>query len=137
MTPNETRPVDKSRLARLVEGLESRLKDLDDIDSTMLESAKALLTEIKQALNDESLTESDLRDIVRKSERGNRLLQRCERPANQEKDQMKDDSQTTTEFSYVVMIGSLLALLGLLLFLIARRKKRVRTQEIGQGTKQA
>ncbi|MBF9652038.1 YSIRK-type signal peptide-containing protein [Streptococcus pseudopneumoniae] len=124
VTPNETRPVDKSELARLVEGLESRLKDLDDIDSTMLESAKALLTEIKQALNDESLTESDLRDIVRRvREVIDSLKGVKEDQQNQEKDQMKDDSQTTTEFSYVVMIGSLLALLGLLLFLIARRKK--------------
>ncbi|CIO81660.1 YSIRK-type signal peptide-containing protein [Streptococcus pseudopneumoniae] len=124
VTPNETRPVDKSELARLVEGLESRLKDLDDIDSTTLESAKALLTEIKQALNDESLTESDLRDIVRRvREVIDSLKGVKEDQQNQEKDQMKDDSQTTTEFSYVVMIGSLLALLGLLLFLIARRKK--------------
>ncbi|WP_188111031.1 hypothetical protein, partial [Streptococcus sp. 2106] len=124
VTPNETRPVDKSELARLVEGLESRLKDLDDIDSTTLESAKALLTEIKQALNDESLTESDLRDIVRRvREVIDSLKGVKEDQQNQEKDQMKDDSQTTTEFSYVVIIGSLLALLGLLLFLIARRKK--------------
>ncbi|WP_188111596.1 hypothetical protein, partial [Streptococcus sp. 1621] len=124
VTPSETRPVDKSELARLVEELETRLKDLDGIDSTTLESAKALLTEIKQALNDESLTGFDLRDIVRRMREVIDSLKGVkEDQQNQEKDQMKYDSQTTTEFSYVVMLGSLIALLGLLLFLIARRKK--------------
>ncbi|WP_249339444.1 hypothetical protein, partial [Streptococcus pseudopneumoniae] len=124
VTPSETRPVDKSELARLVEELETRLKDLDGIDSTTLESAKALLTEIKQALNDESLTGFDLRDIVRRMREVIDSLKGVKGDQqNQEKDQMKYDSQTTTEFSYVVMLGSLIALLGLLLFLIARRKK--------------
>ncbi|WP_153299654.1 Rib/alpha-like domain-containing protein, partial [Streptococcus pneumoniae] len=61
VTPSETRPVDKSELARLVDELEARLKALDGVDSTVVESAKALLADIKQALNDESLTEEELR----------------------------------------------------------------------------
>ncbi|CIS59516.1 surface anchored protein [Streptococcus pneumoniae] len=133
VTPSETRPVDKSELARLVEELETRLKALDSVDSTVVESAKALLADIKQALNDESLTEEELRDIVRRvKDVLDSLKDVREDKQNQEKDQVKDKSQTDTDLPYVAIVGSLLALLGLLLFLIARRKKESELKKLAK-----
>ncbi|MDS4680805.1 DUF1542 domain-containing protein [Streptococcus pneumoniae] len=133
VTPSETRPVDKSELARLVEELETRLKALDSVDSTVVESAKALLADIKQALNDESLTEEELRDIVRRvKDVLDSLKDVREDKKNQEKDQVKDKSQTDTDLPYVAIVGSLLALLGLLLFLIARRKKESELKKLAK-----
>ncbi|MDV8281196.1 DUF1542 domain-containing protein, partial [Streptococcus pneumoniae] len=133
VTPRETRPVDKSELARLVEELETRLKALDSVDSTVVESAKALLADIKQALNDESLAEEELRDIVRrvKDVLGS-LKDVREDKQNQEKDQVKEKSQTDADLPYVAIVGSLLALLGLLLFLIARRKKESELKKLAK-----
>ncbi|CIX32429.1 surface anchored protein [Streptococcus pneumoniae] len=133
VTPSETRPVDKSELARLVEELETRLKALDSVDTTVVESAKALLADIKQALNDESLTEEELRDIVRRvKDVLDSLKDVREDKQNQEKDQVKDKSQTDTDLPYVAIVGSLLALLGLLLFLIARRKKESELKKLAK-----
>ncbi|CKH38742.1 surface anchored protein [Streptococcus pneumoniae] len=133
VTPRETRPVDKSELARLVEELETRLKALDSVDSTVVESAKALLADIKQALNDESLAEEELRDIVRRvKDVLDSLKDVREDKQNQEKDQVKEKSQTDADLPYVAIVGSLLALLGLLLFLIARRKKESELKKLAK-----
>ncbi|WP_288173458.1 DUF1542 domain-containing protein [Streptococcus pneumoniae] len=133
VTPRETRPVDKSELARLVEELETRLKALDSVDSTVVESAKALLADIKQALNDESLAEEELRDIVRRvKDVLDSLKDVREDKQNQEKDQVKEKSQTDADLPYVAIVGSLLALLGLLLFLMARRKKESELKKLSK-----
>ncbi|COA51674.1 surface anchored protein [Streptococcus pneumoniae] len=133
VTPSETRPVDKSELARLVEELETRLKALDSVDSTVVESAKALLADIKQALNDESLAEEELRDIVRRvKDVLDSLKDVREDKQNQEKDQVKEKSQTDADLPYVAIVGSLLALLGLLLFLMARRKKESELKKLAK-----
>ncbi|CIP30399.1 DUF1542 domain-containing protein [Streptococcus pneumoniae] len=133
VTPRETRPVDKSELARLVEELETRLKALDSVDSTVVESAKALLADIKQALNDESLAEEELRDIVRRvKDVLDSLKDVREDKQNQEKDQVKEKSQTDADLPYVAIVGSLLALLGLLLFLMARRKKESELKKLAK-----
>ncbi|CRC95572.1 surface anchored protein [Streptococcus pneumoniae] len=117
----------------MVEELETRLKALDSVDTTVVESAKALLADIKQALNDESLTEEELRDIVRRvKDVLDSLKDVREDKQNQEKDQVKDKSQTDTDLPYVAIVGSLLALLGLLLFLIARRKKESELKKLAK-----
>ncbi|WP_164305715.1 LPXTG cell wall anchor domain-containing protein, partial [Streptococcus pneumoniae] len=51
---------------------------------------------------------------------------------NQEKDQVKEKSQTDADLPYVAIVGSLLALLGLLLFLIARRKKESELKKLAK-----
>ena len=121
VTPSETRPVDKSELARLVEELETRLKDLDGIDQSAIDAAKIILGEGQEALRNTDLTEAGLREITAKVKEALESLKG--KQATKDKEEMQETSKDQGHLPYGTMIGSLLALLGLLLFLIARRKK--------------
>ncbi|WP_240149778.1 hypothetical protein, partial [Streptococcus sp. 202] len=120
-TPSETRPVDKSELARLVEELETRLKDLDGIDQSVIDAAKVILGEGQEALRNADLTEAGLREITAKVKEALESLKG--KQATKDEEEMKETRKEQGHIPYGTMIGSLLALLGLLLFLIARRKK--------------
>ncbi|CIY18591.1 surface anchored protein [Streptococcus pneumoniae] len=120
-TPSETRPVDKSELARLVEELETRLKDLDGIDQSVIDAAKIILGEGQEALRNAHLTEAGLREVTAKVKESLESLKG--KQATKDEEEMQETSKEQGHLPYGTMIGSLLALLGLLLFLIARRKK--------------
>ena len=123
-TPSETRPVDKSELARLVEDLETRLKDLDGIDQSVIDAAKVILGEGQEALRNADLTEAGLREVTAKVKEALESLKG--KQATKDEEETKETKETSKEqghLPYGTMIGGLLALLGLLLFLIARRKK--------------
>ncbi|MEL0445104.1 YSIRK-type signal peptide-containing protein [Streptococcus pneumoniae] len=120
-TPSETRPVDKSELARLVEELETRLKDLDGIDQSVIDAAKIILGEGQEALRNADLTEAGLKEITAKVKKALESLK--DKQATKDEEERKETSKEPGHLPYGTMIGSLLALLGLLLFLIARRKK--------------
>ena len=120
-TPSETRPVDKSELARLVEELETRLKDLDGIDQSVIDAAKFILGEGQEALRNADLTEAGLKEMTVKVKEALESLKG--KQATKDEEERKETSKEQGHLPYGTMIGSLLALLGLLLFLIARRKK--------------
>ncbi|WP_256856930.1 Rib/alpha-like domain-containing protein [Streptococcus pseudopneumoniae] len=121
VTPSETRPVDKSELARLVEELETLLKDLDGIDQSVIDAAKVILGEGQAALRNADLTEAGLREITAKVKEALESLKG--KQATKDEEETKETRKEQGHLPYGTMIGSLLALLGLLLFLIARRKK--------------
>jgi len=121
VTPSETRPVDKSELARLVEELETRLKDLDGIDQSVIDAAKVILGEGQEALRNADLTEAGLKEMTAKVKEALESLKG--KQATKDEEERKETSKEQGHLPYGTMIGSLLALLGLLLFLIARRKK--------------
>ena len=120
-TPSETRPVDKSELARLVEELETRLKDLDGIDQSVIDAAKIILGEGQAALRNADLTEAGLKEMTAKVKEALESLKG--KQTTKDEEEMQETSKEQGHLPYGTMIGSLLALLGLLLFLIARRKK--------------
>ena len=120
-TPSETHPVDKSELARLVEELETRLKDLDGIDQSVIDAAKIILGEGQEALRNADLTEAGLKEMTAKVKEALESLKG--KQATKDEEETKETSKEQDHLPYGTMIGSLLALLGLLLFLIARRKK--------------
>ncbi|WP_240149767.1 hypothetical protein [Streptococcus sp. 8854] len=120
-TPSETRPVDKSELARLVEELETRLKDLDGIDQSVIDAAKIILGEGQEALRNADLTEAGLKEMTAKVKEALESLKG--KQATKDEEETKETRKEQGHLPYGTMIGSLLALLGLLLFLIARRKK--------------
>ena len=121
VTSSETRSVDKSELARLVEELETRLKDLDGIDQSVIDAAKVILGEGQAALRNADLTEAGLREVTAKVKEALESLKG--KQVTKDEEEMKETSKEQGHLPYGTMIGSLLALLGLLLFLIARRKK--------------
>ena len=120
-TPSETRPVDKSELARLVEELETRLKDLDGIDQSVIDAAKIILGEGQEALRNADLTEAGLKEMTAKVKEALESLKG--KQATKDEEETKETRKEQGHLPYGTMIGSLLAFLGLLLFLIARRKK--------------
>ena len=121
VTPSETRSVDKSELARLVEELETRLKDLDGIDQSVIDAAKVILREGQEALRNADLTEAGLKEMTAKIKEALESLQG--KQATKDEEETKETRKEQGHLPYGTMISSLLALLGLLLFLIARRKK--------------
>ncbi|WP_173282842.1 Rib/alpha-like domain-containing protein [Streptococcus sp. 1449] len=120
-TPSEIRPVDKSELARLVEELETRLKDLDGIDQSVIDATKVILGEGQEALRNADLTEAGLKEMTAKVKEALESLRG--KQATKDEEETKETRKEQDHLPYGTMIGSLLALLGLLLFLIARRKK--------------
>lgn len=130
-TPSsETRPVDKSELDRLVEELETRLKDLDGIDQSVIDAAKVILGEGQEALRNADLTEAGLKEMTAKVKEALESLKG--KQATKDEEEMKETRKEQGHLPYGTMIGSLLALLGLLLFLIARRKKESELKKLAK-----
>ena len=118
---SQEKQVDKSVLRDLIQDLETRLKDLDGIDQSVIDAAKIILGEGQEALRNTDLTEAGLREITAKVKEALESLKG--KQATKDKEEMQETSKDQGHLPYGTMIGSLLALLGLLLFLIARRKK--------------
>ncbi|MFQ6729422.1 DUF1542 domain-containing protein, partial [Streptococcus pneumoniae] len=118
---SQEKQVDKSVLRDLIQDLETRLKDLDGIDQSVIDAAKIILGESQAALRNTDLTEAGLREIIAKVKEALESLKG--KQATKDKEEMQETSKEQGHLPYGTMIGSLLALLGLLLFLIARRKK--------------
>ena len=97
------------------------MKDLDGIDQSVINAAKIILGEGQEALRNADLTEAGLREITAKVKEVLKSLKG--KQATKDEEEMQETSKEQGHLPYGTMIGSLLALLGLLLFLIARRKK--------------
>ena len=63
---SQEKQVDKSVLRDLIQDLETRLKDLDGIDQSVIDAAKVILGEGQTALRNTDLTEAGLREITAK-----------------------------------------------------------------------
>ena len=118
---SQEKQVDKSVLRDLIQDLETRLKDLDGIDQSVIDAAKVILGEGQTALRNTDLTEAGLREITAKVKEALESLKG--KQATKDEEETKETSKEQGHLPYGTMIASLLALLGLLLFLIARRKK--------------
>lgn len=118
---SQEKQVDKSVLRDLIQDLETRLKDLDGIDQSVIDAAKVILGEGQEALRNADLTEAGLREMTAKVKEALESLKG--KQATKDEEEMQETSKEQGHLPYGTMIGSLLALLGLLLFLIARRKK--------------
>ena len=118
---SQEKQVDKSVLRDLIQDLETRLKDLDGIDQSVIDAAKFILGEGQEALRNADLTEAGLKEMTAKIKEALESLKG--KQATKDEEEMKETSKEQGHLPYGTMIGSLLALLGLLLFLIARRKK--------------
>lgn len=117
---SQEKQVDKSVLRDLIQDLETRLKDLDGIDQSVIDAAKIILGEGQEALRNADLTEAGLKEMTAKVKEALESLKGKQTTKDEE---TKETSKEQGHLPYGTMIGSLLALLGLLLFLIARRKK--------------
>ncbi|WP_240156744.1 MULTISPECIES: hypothetical protein, partial [unclassified Streptococcus] len=118
---SQEKQVDKSVLRDLIQDLETRLKDLDGIDQSVIDAAKIILGEGQEALRNTDLTEAGLREITAKVKEALESLKG--KQATKHEEETKETRKEQGHLPYGTMVGSLLALLGLLLFLIARRKK--------------
>ena len=118
---SQEKQVDKSVLRDLIQDLETRLKDLDGIDQSVIDAAKVILGEGQEALRNADLTEAGLKEMTAKVKEALESLKG--KQATKDEEETKETSKEQGHLPYGTMIGSLLALLGLLLFLIARRKK--------------
>ena len=118
---SQEKQVDKSVLRDLIQDLETRLKDLDGIDQSVIDAAKVILGEGQEALRNADLTEAGLKEMTAKVKEALESLKG--KQATKDEEETKETSKEQAHLPYGTMIGSLLALLGLLLFLIARRKK--------------
>lgn len=118
---SQEKQVDKSVLRDLIQELETRLKDLDGIDQSVIDAAKIILGEGQEALRNTDLTEAGLREITAKVKEALESLKG--KQATKDEEETKETRKEQGHLPYGTMVASLLALLGLLLFLIARRKK--------------
>ena len=118
---SQEKQVDKSVLRDLIQDLETRLKDLDGIDQSIIDAAKVILGEGQEALRDADLTEAGLREVTAKVKEALESLKG--KQTTKDEEETKETRKEQGHLPYGTMIASLLALLGLLLFLIARRKK--------------
>ena len=118
---SQEKQVDKSVLRDLIQDLETRLKDLDGIDQSVIDAAKVILGEGQEALRNADLSEAGLKEMTAKVKEALESLKG--KQATKDEEEMQEISKEQGHLPYGTMIGSLLALLGLLLFLIARRKK--------------
>uniref|UniRef100_UPI000C1F298D DUF1542 domain-containing protein n=2 Tax=Streptococcus TaxID=1301 RepID=UPI000C1F298D len=118
---SQEKQVDKSVLRDLIQDLETRLKDLDGIDQSVIDAAKVILGEGQEALRNADLTEAGLKEMTAKVKEALESLKG--KQTTKDEEEMKETSKEQGHLPYGTMIASLLALLGLLLFLIARRKK--------------
>ena len=118
---SQEKQVDKSVLRDLIQDLETRLKDLDGIDQSVIDAAKFILGEGQEALRNADLTEAGLKEMTAKIKEALESLKG--KQATKDEEETKETSKEQGHLPYGTMIASLLALLGILLFLIARRKK--------------
>ena len=118
---SQEKQVDKSVLRNLIQDLETRLKDLDGIDQSVIDAAKIILGEGQESLRNADLTEAGLKEMTAKVKEALESLKG--KQATKDEEETKETRKEQGHLPYGTMIASLLALLGLLLFLIARRKK--------------
>ena len=129
--------VDKSELRALSQELDQRLKALATVSDPKIDAAKVVLLDAQKALEDSTLTEQGLRTAVESVKAALDSLKDVKanasdsKPAQDKSDVKKvaEDSKDSDKMSETysvptgVFVAGLLALLGVIIFWLIRRKK--------------
>lgn len=129
--------LDKSELRTLSYELDERLKALTKVSDAKIDAAKTVLLDAQKAIADSDLTEQGLRDAVESVRKALASLKDVEvndgdsKTAQDKSDVKKvaEDSKDSDKMSEtnsvptVVFVAGLLALLGVIIFWLIRRKK--------------
>lgn len=130
---------DKSELSKQVQTLENLLRSLTAVSNPITDSARLVLAEAKKALADDSLTEQGLRHILQTVRDAIASLESIKESQSATKDGEQkvskeapeaDKSVAQTQISVGAIVASILVLLGLLFFLLARRNKESELEKL-------
>ena len=131
--------LDKSELSKQVQTLENLLRTLTGVSNPTTDSARLVLAEAKKALADDSLTEQGLRHILQtvkdaiaslESIKESQSATKAGEQKVSEEAPEADKSVAQTQISVGAIVVSILVLLGLLFFLLARRNKESELEKL-------
>ena len=131
--------LDKSELSKQTQTLENLLRTLTGVSSPITDSARLVLAEAKKALADDSLTEQGLRNILQtvkdaiaslESIKESQSATKAGEQKVSEEAPEADKSVAQTQISVGAIVVSILVLLGLLFFLLARRNKESELEKL-------
>lgn len=131
--------LDKSELSKQTQTLENLLRLLTGVSNPTTDSARLVLVEAKKALADDSLTEQGLRHILQTVKDAIASLESIKESQSATKDggqtagketAGEDESANQTQVPVGIIAASILVLLGLLFFLLARRNKESELEKL-------
>ncbi|WP_172922247.1 MULTISPECIES: YSIRK-type signal peptide-containing protein [unclassified Streptococcus] len=131
--------LDKSELSKQTQTLENLLRSLTGVSNPTTDSARLVLAEAKKALADDSLTEQGLRHILQTVKDAIASLESIKESQSATKAGEQKVSEAApeadkpvaqTQISVGAIVASILVLLGLLFFLLARRNKESELEKL-------
>ncbi|WP_262082055.1 YSIRK-type signal peptide-containing protein [Streptococcus sp. Marseille-Q5855] len=133
--------LDKSELSKQVQTLENLLKSLIAVSNPITDSARLVLAEAKKDLADDSLTEQGLRHILQTVKDAIASLESIKESQSATKAGEQKVSESApeadkpvvpTQVPVGIIAASILVLLGLLFFLLARRNKESELEKLAK-----
>ncbi len=133
--------LDKSELSKQVQTLENLLRSLTAVSNPITDSARLVLAEAKKALADDSLTEQGLRHILQtvkdaiaslESIKESQSATKAGEQKVSESAPEADKHAAQTQVPVGIIAASILVLLGLLFFLLARRNKESELEKLAK-----
>lgn len=133
--------LDKSELSKQTQTLENLLRSLTGVSNPTTDSARLVLAEAKKALADDSLTEQGLRHILQtvkdaiaslESIKESQSATKAEEQKVSEAAPEADKPVAQTQVPVGIIAASILVLLGLLFFLLARRNKESELEKLAK-----
>ncbi|TMR69516.1 DUF1542 domain-containing protein [Streptococcus pseudopneumoniae] len=133
--------LDKSELSKQVQTLENLLRSLTAVSNPITDSARLVLTEAQKALADDSLTEQGLRHILQtvkdaiaslESIKESQSATKAGEQKVSEAAPEADKPAAQTQVPVGIIAASILVLLGLLFFLLARRNKESELEKLAK-----
>ena len=133
--------LDKSELSKQTQTLENLLRSLTGVSNPTTDSARLVLAEAKKALADDSLTEQGLRHILQTVKDAIASLESIKESQSATKAGEQKVSESApeadkpvaqTQVPVGIIAASILVLLGLLFFLLARRNKESELEKLAK-----
>ena len=133
--------LDKSELNKQTQTLENLLRSLIAVSNPITDSARLVLAEAKKALADDSLTEQGLRHILQTVKDAIASLESIKESQSATKAGEQKVSESApeadkpvvpTQVPVGIIAASILVLLGLLFFLLARRNKESELEKLAK-----
>ncbi|WP_250849869.1 YSIRK-type signal peptide-containing protein [Streptococcus pseudopneumoniae] len=133
--------LDKSELSKQTQTLENLLRALTGVSNPTTDSARLVLAEAKKALADDSLTEQGLRHILQTVKDAIASLESIKESQSATKAGEQKVSESApeadkpvvqTQVPVGIIAASILVLLGLLFFLLARRNKESELEKLAK-----
>nr|WP_252189016.1 Rib/alpha-like domain-containing protein [Streptococcus pseudopneumoniae] len=133
--------LDKSELSKQTQTLENLLRSLTGVSNPTTDSARLVLAEAKKALADDSLTEQGLRHILQtvkdaiaslESIKESQSATKAGEQKVSESAPESDKPVAQTQVPVGIIAASILVLLGLLFFLLARRNKESELEKLAK-----